>query len=249
MIYRRQLTAGGRPNHSAAGAEADCTRQTAAAHFSKPLPGTSTTAPLPAIRTVLEAEAVEAAAGRAASNHADAAVDAGRATLMAPVSGPGPVVQAPPPPMPGQHHAVVEQRVVDVARNAAEGLAAHAVALLASFAPLVRASKRRLELLAQTPDETDPKFVIAMHGEIAKTLGLTVAAIERLATVQSTLSSRPNATTTVRVERGAEKLTDEEVRRRADIVAARLRARGIDLELGSDSVPTSPPIDVSPEVA
>jgi hypothetical protein len=227
-VYRAQLAATGRPNHVAAGKAGNCTRQTAARHYTDSLPGSSTTAPQPAIRDVLAAEAVEAAVGRAAAEQADGAAGAARAEL-APVD---------------DSHEAAEQRLVNVARSAAEGLAAHAVGLLSAMTPLVRATRRRLEILASNPDEADARFVIALHGDLAKSLGATVGAIERLASVQSTLSQRPAPPSTVRVER-SERLTDEEIKRRADVVVARLRARG--LELGSDdSITDVAVVEVSP---
>lgn len=229
--YRQQVAVGERPNHRAAARAAGVTRQTASIHFNNSLPSSGTGGPVPPIRDLLTSERAEADSARAADDQAEAATEAA-ATPVA------------PPPAP-EGHAEAEARLLKVSRNAAEGAAATAVSLLVSLQPLTRAARKRLEKLAETGDG-DIELAVRLHGELARSLATTATAIERLTNVQSVLSERPTVTTAVRVERGGERLSDEEVRRRADVVLGRLRARGLDLTeaAGSEPAPALSAVDV-----
>ncbi len=216
-------------------------RQTAAQLYRHGLAGTPAGGPLPSIEMLLQAEMAEAAAARAAAARADAA-----AAVASSLAASGATSSAAPlvPAAPATGHEAEEQRLLTIARNASEGLLYHSVALLEAFGPMTRGVKTRLQALAASPDELDVRAALSMHGELAKSLGAAAVALERLVSVQSTLSARPTSTTTLRVERGAERLTDDEIKRRAGMVAATLRAQGIDLELGEEPGADPEPIEV-----
>lgn len=152
--------------------------------------------------------------------------------LTVPVSVAAPALVAVTGPTKPEDPEVAEARLLSVARNAAEGLASHTVALLVAIQPMVAATKKSLAATA-AGGIADPKFVLDAQASLAKSLTQTAAAIERLANVQSLLSDRP--TRTVRVEHQdapAQRLSEAEVRRQTELVMDTMirRARELDAE-------------------
>lgn len=253
--FKRQAALGRLPDYADAAAAAGVQPATARRIFHRGRSGTANRGPLPAIATVLgvsldrgpfyspppvaaTANAPKPTPPKPQSAAADVTPLALAPSALAPVTTPPP---AAPSQLPAARPATtdtteIEDRALGAARHAVEGVAALSTVLLSGLQPLAQAVRRQLEEAART-GTADAKYVAAMLESLATSLGKASNSLARLVEAQSVTSGRVQQRISVaRAEttEPAERLSDDEIRRRTSIVLAALAEQA--RELGAQDV-------------
>jgi hypothetical protein len=238
--FRVQVAEGDFPNFARAARAAGVGHMTARRIFEHGRSGTSTRGPLPPIRRVIEQDKAGATAAPSLPAPSPTAEVAAPPPALVPAATPA-TAPAVAPPVPVDTLAV-ESRAVDVTRHAVEGCSAIATTLLSGLMPLAAAARRQLEL-AVASGTCDARWCAQMLESLSTSLSKSSNSLARLVEAQSTLSGRPSQRVAVtRDAEPLERLSDDEIRRRAAIVWGDLEARV--RELGAEQ---AEPVDVGPE--